>query len=172
MVARVILVLGGARSGKSSFAERWLVGRVPDGPWTYVATAEAFDDELRARIARHQARRVGPWHTVEAPRALGAAIAGVKGAALVDCVTLWLSNLLCDGAGDEAILGAVDELCAIAAAHAAPLAVVSNEVGFGVVPESPLGRRFRDLQGLANQALARAAEEVHFVTAGLPLRLK
>jgi adenosyl cobinamide kinase/adenosyl cobinamide phosphate guanylyltransferase len=169
----IVLVTGGARSGKSRFAEARLRALAPAGPWRYLATAEPLDDEMRARIARHQARRGHGWRTVEAPRALAAALSAPPAdAALVDCVTLWLSNLLGDGGSDERILDAVDDLAAAARASSAPIVMVTNEVGAGIVPESALGRRFRDLAGLANQRLAAAAAEVVLVACGLPLVLK
>jgi adenosylcobinamide kinase / adenosylcobinamide-phosphate guanylyltransferase len=172
-VGRIVLVTGGARSGKSRFAEARVRELQPSAPWLYFATAEPFDDELRARIARHQAARGEGWRTVEAPRELASAIAGAPAhAALVDCVTVWLSNRLLDGALDESLLDAATELGAAARLHDAPVVLVTNEVGAGIVPETPLGRRFRDLAGLVNQRLAAAADEVVLIACGLPLRLR
>ena len=173
MSGRLVLVTGGARSGKSRFAEQRLAELAPAGPWRYVATAEALDDEMRARIAHHRARRGEPWRTVEAPRALADAVrAPVEAAELVDCITIWLSNLMLDGASDDAMLAAVDELAAAARAAAVPVVFVTNEVGGGIVPIDPLARRFRDLAGWANQRLASACDEVFLVVAGLPLKLR
>jgi adenosylcobinamide kinase/adenosylcobinamide-phosphate guanylyltransferase len=185
---RVVLVTGGARSGKSRFSETRLAELAPGGPWLYVATAEARDDdEMKVRIARHQSRRGAAWRTVEASRdvaavlaapdlgaapELRAASAAATAGVLVDCVTLWLTNLLLDGAADEALLAAADRLGAAARACPAPVVLVTNEVGAGIVPEHPLGRRFRDLAGLVNQRLAAASDEVVLVACGLPLRLR
>jgi adenosyl cobinamide kinase/adenosyl cobinamide phosphate guanylyltransferase len=173
MSARLVLVTGGARSGKSRFAEQRLDQLAPGGPWRYVATAEALDDEMRARIAHHRARRGEAWRTVEDPRALAAALAVPDAAGvLVDCVTIWLSNLLLDGADDDALLAAADEAAAAARAAACPIVFVTNEVGAGIVPENALARRFRDVAGWVNQRLAAAADEVFLVAAGLPLKLR
>ena len=157
------LVLGGAASGKSCYAESLF-----DGPAVYIATARAGDAEMAARIARHRARRGPHWTTVEAPDRLPEALAAAGGAAvLVDCLTLWLSNALL--AGRDAPTGA---LLAALAGRPAPTVLVSNETGMGLVPETALGRRFRDAQGRLNRELAAAADRVVFVAAGLPLQLK
>ena len=162
------LVLGGARSGKSRYGES-LIAREPP-PWTYVATAEALDDEMAQRIAEHRARRRGGWQTVEAPRDLPAALAALPhGAVLVDCLTLWLSNLLLAGSDIEADVTRLDEVLARMQGR---VVLVANEVGFGIVPESALGRRFRDLQGTLNQRIAARADQVVLVVAGLPLFVK
>lgn len=162
------LVLGGARSGKSRYGES-LIAREPP-PWTYVATAEALDDEMAQRIAEHRARRHGGWQTVEAPRDLPAALAALPhGAVLVDCLTLWLSNLLLAGSDIEAEVAQLDEVLARMQGR---VVLVVNEVGFGIVPESALGRRFRDLQGTLNQRIAARADQVVLVVAGLPLFVK
>jgi len=162
------LVLGGARSGKSRHAEA-LVARHP-APWAYIATAEAWDDEMHARIAAHQARRGAEWRTIHAPLDLAAAL-GDAGArpALVDCLTLWLTNLML---GDHDIGAATAALEAALDARAAPTVLVANEVGLGIVPENALARRFRDAAGVLNQRLAARAAAVHFIAAGLPLVLK
>jgi adenosylcobinamide kinase/adenosylcobinamide-phosphate guanylyltransferase len=170
----VTLVVGGARSGKSRYAER-LIEQAADGG-TYCATAEPGDEEMRARIEAHRARRQevgrgGFWRTVEAPLALAAAIAEatVDRPLLIDCLTLWLSNLLLAGKCIEA------ETATLAAAlreAAGPVVLVANEVGLGLVPETPLGRRFRDEAGRLNQEIAGLADRVVFIAAGLPLMLK
>ncbi|SEA36670.1 bifunctional adenosylcobinamide kinase/adenosylcobinamide-phosphate guanylyltransferase [Rubrimonas cliftonensis] len=167
---RVALVLGGARSGKSALAERLAcnsgLSRV------YVATAEAWDGEMRERIARHRADRGEGWRTVEAPLEAADALADHDGHDIVivlDCLTLWLSNLMLAGRDVEQA-GAT--LCARLPAMAARVILVSNEVGLGVVPDTPLGRRFRDAQGRLNQQVAAVADRVILVAAGLPLRLK
>ncbi|EFH11979.1 bifunctional adenosylcobinamide kinase/adenosylcobinamide-phosphate guanylyltransferase [Pseudoroseomonas cervicalis] len=162
------LVLGGARSGKSRHAEG-LIARHP-APWAYLATAEAWDAEMRARIAEHQARRDSRWQTLNTPLDLPAALAEAgPRPALVDCLTLWLTNLML---GEHDIPAATDALEAALAARAAPTVLVASEVGLGIVPENALARRFRDAAGVLNQRLAARAARVHFVAAGLPLVLK
>jgi adenosylcobinamide kinase/adenosylcobinamide-phosphate guanylyltransferase len=167
---RVTLILGGARSGKSSYAER-LVEHAASGG-TYCATAEASDDEMAERIAAHRARRGPFWRTVEAPLALASAIAAhtePERPILVDCLTLWLSNLLFAGKQADKEAGA---LCSALRKAAGAVVLVSNEVGMGLVPGTPLGRRFRDAAGRLNQEVAALADRVVFVAAGLPLVLK
>jgi len=166
---QITLVLGGARSGKSRYAEA-LVSAFPP-PWMYLATGEPLDDEMAARIAAHRARRGADWRTIEAPRELAAAIAGAPagGAVLVDCLTLWLSNLMLA----DADIGAETHRLDAALAHAAgPLVLVSNEVGLGIVPDNTLARRFRDAQGVLNQCVAARADRVVLMVAGLPLVVK
>ena len=165
-----VLVLGGARSGKSSYAEE-LIGASGLAP-VYLATAEAGDREMTERIAQHRSRRGSSWQTVEEPLQLEAALAREAGqgkAVLVDCLTLWLSNLMHAGCDVEA---RSRFLCEEVRRAAGLLVLVSNEVGLGLVPDTPLGRRFRDAQGRLNQAVAQAADRVVFVAAGLPLFLK
>lgn len=170
MMGKVVLVLGGARSGKSRFAES--LGDALPGRHVYIATAQAFDDEMTSRIARHRADRSRHWHTAECPLELEDAIrehAGKDTVLLVDCLTLWLSNLML---GDHDVATARDRLASLAPGIQGVLLLVSNEVGQGIVPDNALARRFRDEAGWLNQALARAAHEVWFVTAGIPQRLK
>ena len=165
----VTLVLGGARSGKSTYAER-LVGE--SGPALYLATAEAGDDEMAERIRLHRARRGPGWETLEEPLGLPEAIARCARPdrpILVDCLTLWLGNLM--GAGRD-IDAATASLLAALAGAAGPVVLVSNEVGLGIVPATPLGRAFRDHAGRLNQAVAASAGLVVFLAAGLPLILK
>lgn len=164
---RITLVLGGARSGKSRFAE----GLAPEtGNKTYIATAEAFDDEMRERIAQHRAQRGGNWSTIEAPIDLADVLRGASGEfVLIDCVTIWISNLMHAGRDVQA---AVAELTAVLGDIGSRVVLVSNEVGLSIVPDNPLARRFRDEQGFANQQLAGVADEVFFIAAGLPLTLK
>jgi len=163
------LVLGGAASGKSAFAENLI--RLSGLRPVYIATAEVRDDEMAARISRHRDRRGADWCNLEAPRALAAALAdrAAGEAVLVDCLTMWLSNHLLDEA-DLAAEGAA--LSDALAACAAPVVAVSNEVGHGVVPGNALARRFREAQGWLNQRIAARAGCVVLVTAGLPLALK
>jgi adenosylcobinamide kinase/adenosylcobinamide-phosphate guanylyltransferase len=167
---RLTLVLGGARSGKSRHAEG-LVTATPS-PWIYVATAQAFDEEMTKRIAEHRSRRAEGWNTIEAPLKLPATVAanGNSGRPmLIDCLTLWLSNVMLDGRDVEA---ACDELSGALAAAKGPFVVVSNEVGLGIVPDNALARRFRDAQGRLNQTIAARADRVVLMAAGLPLTLK
>jgi adenosyl cobinamide kinase/adenosyl cobinamide phosphate guanylyltransferase len=163
-----ILILGGARSGKSRHAEA-LLTRHP-APWTYLATAQAFDEEMRSRIAEHRGRRDEGWHTVEAPLDLAGALreAGPR-PVLVDCLTLWLTNLML---GEHDIPAATAALEAALAARVAPTVLVANEVGLGIVPDNALARAFRDQAGLLNQRIAALAGTVLFIAAGLPLTLK
>ncbi len=170
--APLTLVLGGARSGKSRYAEGLIAALPPawEPPWAYVATAEAGDDEMVTRIKAHRARRGPSWRTIEAPRDLVAALAVCKKMpVLVDCLTLWLSNLMLAEADIDAEVERLEKSLAEAAA---PVVLVANEVGFGIVPDHPLGRRFRDLQGVLNQRIAARADRVVLVVAGLPLALK
>jgi adenosylcobinamide kinase / adenosylcobinamide-phosphate guanylyltransferase len=171
-VAKLTLVLGGARSGKSRYAEGVITALPPPWtpPWAYVATAEAGDLEMAERIAGHRSRRGPQWETVEAPRDLPAALKSCWGKpVLIDCLTLWLSNLMLANADIDAETALLEQ--ALAAATA-PVALVANEVGSGIVPDHPLGRRFRDLQGLLNQRIAARADRVVLVVAGIPLAVK
>lgn len=166
---RLTLVLGGARSGKSRFGEHLIMEAAP--PWTYVATGEARDEEMRQRIAAHIARRGAGWVTYEVPLDLGAAIKDIPPdtPALVDCLTLWLSNIML---ADRDVDAERAYLCTTLAAAPGPLVLISNEVGLGIVPETPLGRAFRDAQGRLNAEVAAIADHVVFLAAGLPLVLK
>lgn len=163
-----ILVLGGARSGKSRHA-LGLAARLP-GPHVFTATAQAFDDEIQERINRHKQERDDTWQTIEAPLNLADAIAEQRdGTVLVDCCTLWLSNVMLAERDVELEITRLIEGVARTQAH---VVLVSNEVGSGIVPESALGRRFRDDQGRLNQRLAQLCDTVELVVAGLPLRIK
>jgi adenosylcobinamide kinase/adenosylcobinamide-phosphate guanylyltransferase len=166
------LVLGGARSGKSRHAQA-LVEAVPGAEkLVYIATAQALDDEMEARIARHREDRGPRWSTLEAPTALAEGIerAGREAdAVLVDCLTLWLSNLML---ADVALQPQFDGLCRAIASCPKPLVLVANEVGLGIVPDTPLGRRFRDEAGRLGQQVAATVTHAVFVAAGLPLTLK
>lgn len=163
------LLIGGARSGKSRHAEE-LVSACPS-PWTYLATAQAFDDEMRARVAEHRSRRDARWLTVEAPLDLvGALAAAPEGQPiLVDCLTLWLSNVMLAERGVEAECAALAEALA---RPRGPWFAVSNEVGQGIVPDNALARRFRDAQGRLNQMVAAKADSVILMVAGLPMMVK
>lgn len=169
MLPRLSLVIGGARSGKSAFAEKIVTSQGLDP--IYLATAQAWDDEMRARIDAHRARRDVRWRTIEAPLDLPDALLGLAPSqvALVDCATLWLSNVML---AERAVTDEVARLLDALARAPAPVVVVSNEVGWSIVPENALARAFRDAQGRLNQDLAERAGLVVAVMAGLPLALK
>ena len=166
---KLTLVLGGARSGKSRYAESLIAATPP--PWVYVATAQALDAEMAERIAHHRKRRGDGWHTIEEPHDLQDAIdAAPAGAAvLVDCLTLWLTNRMLAEANMEVETGRLE---AALARRNGLTVLVSNEVGSGIVPDNALARRFRDLQGHLNQRLAACADRVVLLVAGLPLIVK
>ena len=186
--ARRTLILGGARSGKSGFAERMLAGGIDPRPVTYAATAPRYpgDAEWAERIAKHRAQRPGSWRTVETgdePAALADLFRTSEGPVLADCLTLWLTSAMdevhawdevtwASGSAPRLLGGLTADLLAGFAAAPGPVVAVSNELGFGLVPPDPGGRRFRDELGRLNQAFAAAADEVWLVVAGLPLRLK
>lgn len=170
MTASSLFVLGGARSGKSRYAQARAeaAGSRP----VFVATAEAFDDEMGERIARHRADRDARWTTVEAPRDLPAAIDALNSretALLVDCLTLWVSNMLL---AEADISRASRQLCDAISHFDGTLILVANEVGLGIVPDNALARAFRDAAGQLNQSVAATVQEVVLITAGLPLTLK
>ena len=161
-----ILVLGGAASGKSQFAEQLFAG----ADAIYVATAEADDGEMRARIERHLARRVHSWTTIEEPLDLSGTIkAGAGAPMLIDCLTIWLSNLMAGGREPEAEIAL---LCRALGDASFPVTLVSNEVGGGIVPDNALARAFQDASGRMNAVVAAAADQVYLVTAGIPQKLK
>ena len=171
-MAASLFILGGARSGKSRFA---VAGLSPRGRVTFIATAEARDGGMAQRIERHQAERPAAWTTVEAPIELTPALASAlndSDTVIVDCLTLWVSNLMLRGDDDAAILKEADALAALVADPAAELRIVSNEVGFGVHPATADGLRFRDVLGLVNQRVAAAAWRVVLMVAGLPHLIK
>lgn len=188
---RLILVLGGARSGKSSYAESLAARIAGEAPVTYVATATAEDDEMRERIARHRAARPAAWQTLEAAHDPAAALAAsdvamdTPGIVLLDCLTLLVSNVLMGGAhadfdaerfdarAAEARVGhVIDALLDVYRRSARSLIVVSNEVGMGIVPAYPLGRVYRDTLGRVNARVAAEADAVLLMVAGLPVELK
>jgi adenosylcobinamide kinase/adenosylcobinamide-phosphate guanylyltransferase len=165
-----LLVLGGARSGKSAYAENR--AQAHPGEMIYIATAEVTDAEMAERIRHHQERRGTRWRTIEAPLELSGTLRkhdGPDSVILIDCITVWISNLMFH---DRAVEPSVADFCAALAQSKGRVIVVSNEVGFGIVPENALARRFRDFAGRANQAIATAADEVVLVVAGLPLTVK
>lgn len=165
-------VVGGARSGKSSFAMR--LGESMGTPRLYIATAEPLDAEMEERIRRHRDERGARWDTIEASRNVAAGVerAADYGVVLIDCLTLWLTNLLTDGLSDRAVVEKVEGLVAALKGAGTNVIAVSNEVGLGIVPPDPLSRRFRDLSGTMNQMVSGAATEAYFVASGMPLKLK
>lgn len=168
--ARSLLVLGGARSGKSAYAQAR--AEALDGRLIYIATAQAFDAEMVDRIAQHRADRDARWTTIEEPLDLPAAIEANSHAdtiVLVDCLTLWASNLLL---ADHDLGAALQALTKAVAGCQGPVILVANEVGLGIVPDNALARRFRDYAGSINQAVAAAAGEVVMMFAGLPMTIK
>ncbi len=170
MTSQTTLVLGGARSGKSRFAEQ--LARASGLDLVYIATAQALDDEMAERIAKHRADRGEGWRTVEAPLDLSDALraqASAERILLVDCLTLWLSNIML---ADRDIDAETSDLLSTVAAIPSRMIFISNEVGLGIVPDNALARRFRDAQGRLNQEIAARSESVFFLSAGLPLALK
>jgi len=173
-MAKMIFILGGARSGKSMYAAG--LAKKINKKTVFVATASALDEEMEERIRLHKISRPKDWGLIEEPVNLGKALIKLKPVyevALIDCLGLWVSNLLMEGMKDKAIENKIREFInAIGKARAEVVIVVSNEVGCGIVPGDPLSRRFRDLLGLANQAAADKASEVFFMQAGIPFKLK
>jgi adenosylcobinamide kinase/adenosylcobinamide-phosphate guanylyltransferase len=166
---RLTLILGGARSGKSRYAEQ-LAASASDV--VFIATAEALDDDMAARIARHRADRPSYWNTIEAPLDLAGAIASASSGTtiIVDCLTLWASNVLfadVDRAAEKTA-----EWLDVASRHRGDVIVVSNEVGLGIVPDNALARQYRDLLGRMNQQVAAAADDVVLLVAGIPMHIK
>lgn len=174
-MGRMILVLGGTRSGKSLFAEELSKGQERVA---YVATALVSDDEMRRRVEMHRKRRPRSWITYEAGTKLASAIRNAAKTSefiIVDCITLYLANPAVSGMSEEgqrAALEEIEQICSICKQIAATVVVVSNEVGMSVVPDTPSGRAFRDLQGKANQIIAKHADEVYFVIAGIAQKIK
>jgi len=166
---RRVLILGGARSGKSARAERLTLALAAGGTATYLATSEAGDAEMSDRIAEHRARRGPAWVTREVPLDLAAALADETQPVLVDCLTLWLSNLMAE---ERDIAAETARLAAALSEATAPVVLVSNEVGMGIVPDNALARAFRDHAGRLHQAIAQVCDRVELVVAGLPLILK
>lgn len=177
-VSGMTLILGGARSGKSTFAEK--IARAAGKPVLYIATATAGDNEMAERIRNHQASRPPEWKTLELPRNIGRHLdSSVAPVVIVDCITLLISNILCslpEDTQDEVIVHniqiEIDELIAAQARWGGQWLLVSNEVGLGLVPPYPLGRIYRDALGFANQALAREAKRVILMIAGIPMVIK
>ena len=173
-----ILITGGARSGKSRFAEELTNGF--GSPLCYLATAQALDGEMGDRIHRHQLRRGNAWQTIEEPLMIPQALAridGIYSAILLDCVTLWLSNLLLscnenDPGCEEQVISHVHRLATTLRGMSTPVLLVTNEVGQGIVPDNRLSRLYRDIAGQANQILAATCDQVYVSISGIPLKLK
>jgi adenosylcobinamide kinase/adenosylcobinamide-phosphate guanylyltransferase len=171
MPHRIYFITGGARSGKSSFAEK-LASGLP-GKQAYIATAQALDPEMAARIERHRTERGDRWDTFEEPLAVDELLRKLSSrydVVLVDCLTLWLSNIMAHRNDDlarhqDALVSAITDF-------AGSCVLVSNEVGLGIVPDNPLARQFRDLAGMLNQRVAQVADEVYFTAAGIPMKIK
>lgn len=170
LLPKLSLILGGAASGKSAFAER-LVLQGGNAHPVYIATAQVFDDEMAEKVKKHRDMRGTGWHTIEEPLNLSQALAQVKPGqpALVDCATLWLTNVIL---GEHDVAAQSDVLFAALGHCQGPVVIVSNEVGQGIVPDNALSRRFRNAQGQLNQKLASKADLVVAVMAGLPMTLK
>lgn len=177
-MSRTILITGGARSGKSVFAEKLALEFA--APLCYLATAQTLDSEMEERVRLHRERRGQQWHTLEEPLELSLMLKEVDGSyqvLLVDCITLWLSNLLFAYENfeedlEERVLADVLQFSKVLQGMDTPVILVSNEVGMGIVPENRLARLYRDVAGRANQLLAATADEVYVVISGIPLRLK
>lgn len=170
-VSRAVLVLGGARSGKSAFAERLVLSG--EGRAHYIATGRAWDDEMRDRISQHRERRGELWTTHEEPLALTALLSQLdspENVILVDCLTLWVTNLMMEEGAD--IDAAFSALAQHAASARAKIVFVSNEVGLGIVPDNRMARQFRDLAGRLHLDIAAKSAQVYFIAAGLPLKMK
>ena len=174
MNPRLIFVTGGARSGKSQFAQD--LAHSLKGRKVFIATAEALDDEMRQRIASHRRARPSGWDTVEEPRHLGQAVQECTGAydiLLIDCLTLWISNLLTNNSLDEAEIGLeVKNLINSCKTESSTVIIVSNEIGMGIVPVDSLTRLYRDIVGRANQEIAKKADEVFLVVSGISMQIK
>jgi adenosylcobinamide kinase/adenosylcobinamide-phosphate guanylyltransferase len=170
------LITGGSRSGKSSYALNLAQeGAGADGRAFFLATAQPIDDEMRARIAHHRSLRPSIFKTIEEPVELGEAVAKLAGRCevlVIDCLTIWISNLLATKRGQDAIMTEADRLAALLCGAPFSTFVVTDEVGSGIVPMEPLSRSFRDLLGWTNQALGRAADRIVLMVAGHPLRVK
>jgi len=180
-MAKVIFVLGGARSGKSGFAEG-IAKKYQEV--VYIATAEAGDEEMRKRINAHRERRPAHWETIESPYNINEAVAGLNGKAnivIIDCITLYITNLLlkygdvdesAKDRGEAKILNEIETLCRICKEVSPDIIIVSNETGLGIVPENVLSRLFLDVAGRTNQLIANHADEVYFMVAGIAQRIK
>lgn len=173
MAHKLYFITGGARSGKSSFAEKLALDMA--GKRAYIATAQALDAEMSARIEQHRIKRGTSWDTYEEPLAVAELLQKLTNQyqiVLLDCLTLWLSNVMAHTDGDGAVATRSDELVKAAQNFGGVCIVVSNEVGLGIVPDNPLARKYRDFAGILNQKVAQAADAVYFTASGIPLKIK
>lgn len=169
MEARLILVTGGARAGKSAFAQEW-AHVLGDGKVSFIATAQALDEEMRQRIEKHKAERPITWETLEEPLEVPYTLSLAQGrVVLLDCLTLWVSNLM---QAKREVLPEIENLLAIRADTDKTLLIVTNEVGMGIVPDNTLARRYRDLLGAANRRIAEEADVVYLLVSGIPVKIK
>lgn len=172
MKNRIIFITGGARSGKSDYALKTAedIGKIRG----YIATAEALDDEMRERIEIHRKSRGDGWHTIEEPRDLLRLFESPQikyDVLIIDCLTLWVSNLIGDGLNDEDIIKMADSLSKRIDKYKQNIIFVTNEVGMGIVPDNPLSRRFRDIAGKVNQIIAAVSNEVYIMVSGIPVKI-
>lgn len=177
MKSKVTFIIGGARSGKSAFALS--EANKFTGQKAYIATAQALDEEMRERVEKHKKQRGGEWDTYEEPVKVADVLQGIKdkyNVVIIDCLTLWLSNLMCNGhdveKGIESLCSSLSTIYCLPAGKAGSLFTVSNEVGTGIVPDNELARKFRDFAGILNQKVAAIADDVYLVTAGIPVKIK
>jgi len=173
MAGKITFITGGARSGKSGLAER--LAHELDGKRAYIATAQALDPEMVARIEKHRQDRGKAWDTYEEPLAIAELLQKLSSrydVVLLDCLTLWLSNIIAHTGDGDVISAHSEELIAAIRAFKGTLLIVSNEVGLGIVPDNPLARQFRDYAGLLNQKVAQVADEVYFTASGIPIKIK
>ncbi len=173
MAGKIYFITGGARSGKSAFGEQLADGLT--GKRAYIATAQALDPEMAVRIKRHRQGRGNTWDTYEEPLAVPDLLRKLSGryqTVLLDCLTLWLSNIMAHSEGDGDITARSEDLVAAIKGFGSACIVVSNEVGLGIVPDNPIARQFRDLAGILNQKMAMISDEAYFMAAGIPMRIK
>jgi len=172
-MSKITFITGGARSGKSAFAEK--LAKDLAGKRAYIATAQALDPEMAAKIEKHRRDRDNVWDTYEEPLAVAELLGKLSSrypVVLLDCLTLWLSNVMAHTGGDDAVTARSQELAAAISNFDGSCIVVSNEVGLGIVPDNPLARKFRDFAGMLNQKIAQIADEVYFTAAGIPVKIK
>ena len=172
-MSKIYFITGGARSGKSAYAE--IKAKDLVGKRAYIATAQALDPEMAAKIEKHRRDRDNVWDTYEEPLAVAELLGKLSSrypVVLLDCLTLWLSNVMAHTGGDDAVTARSQELAAAISNFDGSCIVVSNEVGLGIVPDNPLARKFRDFAGMLNQKIAQIADEVYFTAAGIPVKIK